>query len=222
MKTEELLGRRSFLRKTAALGCGFAGGGIILAAAPAAGSKSKEDGPNILGPREGFSPHIGTLVSMLDWMRAVVLGSVQGLTLEQVDYLHDAKANTIGALVLHLAATERHYQIHTFEEKAWGDWDSQTKSDWGVASGLGEKARQAIKGNKLAYYLDRLKEVRGHTIAELRKRDDTWLMQVDPDWPWGPTNNYCKWFHVCEHESNHNGQIKWIKSRLPDAKEASE
>lgn len=38
----------------------------------------------------------------------------------------------------------------------------------------------------------------------------------------GPTNNYCKWFHVCEHESNHNGQIKFLKSRLPGAKPASE
>jgi hypothetical protein len=39
-------------------------------------------------------------------------------------------------------------------------------------------------------------------------------MTVDEKWYWGPTNNYCKWFHVCEHESNHNGQIKWIRGRL--------
>ena len=34
---------------------------------------------------------------------------------------------------------------------------------------------------------------------------------------WGPTNNYCKWFHVCEHEANHNGQIKFLKGRVPGA-----
>ena len=89
--------------------------------------------------------------------------------------------------------------------------------EWGVPAGLGEAARQTIRGHDLAYYLDRLREVREHTLAELRKRDDTWLMQIDNHWVWGPTNNYCKWFHVCEHESNHNGQIKWIKGRLPDA-----
>lgn len=33
---------------------------------------------------------------------------------------------------------------------------------------------------------------------ELAKRDDDWLMAVDKDWYWEPTNNYCKWFHVCE------------------------
>ena len=55
---------------------------------------------------------------------------------------------------------------------------------------------------------------------ELKKRDDKWLMTEDMNWEWTPkpTNNYCKWFHVCEHESNHNGQIKYIKGRLPGAK----
>jgi len=74
----------------------------------------------------------------------------------------------------------------------------------------------------LDYYLNILNETREQTLAEFRKRDDNWLMTVDKDWGWGPTNNYCKWFHVCEHESNHNGQIKFLKSRLPGAKPASE
>src|SRR5882724_9887163 len=97
------------------------------------------------------------------------------------------------------------------------DWDEMTVKEWGVPAGLGDAARQTIHGHDLSYYLDRLREGREHTLAELRKRDDTWLMQIDNTWLWGPTNNYCKWFHVCEHESNHNGQIKWIKGRLPDA-----
>jgi len=53
--------------------------------------------------------------------------------------------------------------------------------------------------------------------GEFKKRDDKWLFAVDKSWPWGPTNNYCKWFHVCEHEANHNGQIKFLKGRLPGA-----
>ena len=48
------------------------------------------------------------------------------------------------------------------------------------------------------------------------------LMAVDKDWGWGPTNNYCKWFHVCEHESNHNGQIKFFRKRIPGSKADSE
>jgi len=216
--TKAQIDRRKFLRTTALLAGGWAGAGInpprALAALPPG---SLKEGPNILGPREGFSPQVGTLVSMLNWMRGAILQPVQGLSVAQLDYLHDAKANTIGALLLHLAATERLYQIHTFEGRKWDDWDEKTTKQWGTPMRLGQAARRTIKGNKLAYYLDLLKEGRAHTLAELRKRDDAWLMKVDPDWVWGPTNNYCKWFHVCEHESNHNGQIKWIKSRLPGA-----
>ena len=92
--------------------------------------------------------------------------------------------------------------------------------NWDAAMGLGDKGRQFIKGNKLDYYVNILNETRAKTIEEFKKRDDQWLAKVDPHFFQNkPTNNYCKWFHVCEHESNHNGQIKWIKSRMPGAKD---
>jgi uncharacterized damage-inducible protein DinB len=183
--------------------------------ATGADAHASEQAPNIIGPREPFSPHLGTLVSMLNWMRAKILQPVQGLTVAQLDHLHDDKANSIGALLLHLAAIERLYQINTFEGKKWGDVDAETETLWGRAARLGKDARKNVQGHALPYYLDKLKEVREHTLAELRKRDDAWLMQVDSNSPGGPTNNYCKWFHVCEHESHHNGQITWLKGRLP-------
>jgi uncharacterized damage-inducible protein DinB len=181
----------------------------------ACGRDGTNDNINQIGPKEGFAPQVGTLVSMMDWMRMVVLRSVCNMTTAQLDYLHDPKSNTIGAMLLHLAATERYYQLHTFEGKKWGAWSEAEKKQWDTAMSLGDAARNEIRGNGLDYYLNRLKEVREHTIRELKKRDDKWLLAVDREWSWGPTNNYCKWFHVCEHESNHNGQIKWIKSRLP-------
>lgn len=139
----------------------------------------------------------------------------KGISVQDLDYLIDDKANSIGAMLWHLAATERFYQIHTFEGKKWGDWSKEDDELWSTAMGLGDNARKEIKGNDLKFYLDKLESVRAHTHEELAKRDDDWLMAVDEEWPWGPTNNYCKWFHVCEHESNHNGQFKFIKSRLP-------
>jgi uncharacterized damage-inducible protein DinB len=205
--------RRAFLKTSGAFVCGVGAAAAITPTVRA--EPAVPEGPNIIGPRKGFSPHLGTLVSMLTWMRRPIISSVEGLTTKQLDYLHDAKANTIGALLLHLAATERLYQIHTFEERPWGDWDEETKKRWLVPMNLDQQARKSIKGNDLAYYLDALKTVREQTLRELQKRDDTWLMKVDAGFPWGPTNNYCKWFHVCEHESNHNGQIKWIRGRLP-------
>ena len=208
------MNRRSFLKSSGAFVCGVSGVATLAVTAAPTRSAATEEAPNIIGPREGYSPQIGTLVSMLNWMRGPVLGSVQGLTTAQLDYLHDEKANTIGALLLHLAATERLYQVHTFEGRAWGDWDDETKKRWLVPMNLGEQARQSVKGHQLAYYLDALRTVREQTLAQLRERDDAWLMKIDRKWSWGPTNNYCKWFHVCEHESNHNGQIKWIRSRV--------
>ena len=47
-------------------------------------------------------------------------------------------------------------------------------------------------------------------------------MAVDEHWFWGPTNNYCKWFHVCEHISHHEGQIAFLLKRVPGAKPDSE
>ena len=205
------MNRRRFLKTSGALACGFTGATSFCALQAA---NPPEQRPNILGPREGFSPQVGTLVSMLTWMRTAILQPVQGLTVAQLDHLHDEKANSIGALLLHLAAIERLYQINTFEGKKWGDVRSETEKEWGAAARLGDEARKSIKGHELAFYLGKLKEVREHSLAELRKRDDAWLMQVDSS-AGEPTNNYCKWFHVCEHESHHNGQVTWLKGRLP-------
>jgi hypothetical protein len=101
------MNRRSFL-KSSAVGCGIIGAGLFTSRAATSSAASAQSEPNIIGPREGFSPQIGTLVSM------------------------------------------------------------------------------------------------------------------DQHWTWGPTNNYCKWFHVCEHESHHNGQVTWIKARLPGAKQSKD
>jgi len=208
--------RRSFLKATATATAGIA----ALRSPEVAWSEDAD--VNIIGPKSGYSPQIGTLVSMMTWMRMVVLYSVKGMTQKDLDYLFDPNANTIGALLLHLAATETYYQMHTFGGMKWDSWPDSVKQKWDVPMNLGEPARKAIKGNSLDYYLDTLKETREKTLAEFRKRDDSFLMAVDKDFDWGPTNNYCKWFHVCEHESNHNGQIKFLAKRLPGAKPNSD
>jgi uncharacterized damage-inducible protein DinB len=158
----------------------------------------------------------------MTWMRGAVLRVTKGMPQNQLDFLLDAKANRIGALLLHLAATEKLYQLNTFDNVGVKELDKAAAfKDWNVAMDLGEPARQEIKGHDLEYYLQRLAEGREKTLAEFRKRDDAWLLKADESWPWGPTNNLCKWFHVCEHESHHAGQIAILKSRAPGAKESS-
>lgn len=171
----------------------------------------------MIGPLEGYSLQIGTLVSMMINMRAQVVHNVQGLLQPDLDFLLDSKANSIGALLLHLAATDTYYHLHTFQEKPWDSWDDAIKKQWDIPMNLGDRARETIKGHDLKYYLDILEETRAKTFAEFRKRDDKWLLSRDKVSPtWG--NYYSEWFHVCEHESNHDGQIKFLKARLPNAK----
>jgi len=94
---------------------------------------------------------------------------------------------------------------------------------WGAAMHLSDEGRAAIKGHEVNYYLDRIAQVRQKTLEELKKKDDAWLLAIDPEWSKKePLNTYWKWFHVCEHESNHRGQIAWLKGRLPGAKAAKE
>jgi uncharacterized damage-inducible protein DinB len=185
---------------------------------PTTSMAAATEGINILGPKPGYSPQIGTLVSMLTWMRPAVTRPVKGLTQANLDYLFDANANSIGALLLHLAATERLYQLMTFDgldEKHFPkEWDER----WDAAMNLGDAGRKAIKGHDLDFYLSNLDEVRVRSLAEFKRRDDAWLMTVDQKWGWGPTNNYCKWFHVCEHESHHAGQIDLLLKGLLGAK----
>lgn len=211
------LGRRNFIKKSSVVALGT-GGLLTFPQSSMAFPSTAQEGINIIGPKEGYSPQLGTLVSMMDWMRMVILMPVKGMSVADLDYVLDDKANSIGAMLLHLAATERFYQIHSFEGKKWGDWSEKDALEWTTAQTLGEEARKVIKGNDLNFYLEKLNDVRQNTLKEFAKRDDEWLMEIDQDWPWGPTNNYCKWFHVCEHESNHNGQFKFIKSRLPSNK----
>jgi hypothetical protein len=163
--------RRYFLKTTAALASGMTGLSLLPAttfSSPLAGDNDM----NILGPKEGYSPQVGTLVSMMNWMRMVMLASVKGMSREELDFLLDDKANTIGAMLYHLAATDTFYHLHTFEGVKWGAWDESYNKKWGVAMELGDPGRKEIKGHDLAFYTDLLTESREKTLAQFRKRDD--------------------------------------------------
>lgn len=212
--------RRNFLRNTAFLALGSTVLGALNNFASA--EESSPDDLFSIGPVKGYTPLIGTLVSMLNYNRSTVIGAVKKLTMAELDHLQDEHANTIGALIMHLGATDKFYQINTFEGRE--EFNEEEKKIWGPAMKLGQLGRDNIKGHEVGYYLDMIAEVRATTLATLKTKDDKWLLEVDPKWsePGKPLNTYWKWFHVCEHESNHRGQIAFLRSRLPGAKPAKD
>lgn len=209
--------RRSFLKKSATVTAASTSLALFSSASCQAQTlpPPPNDSLNFVGPKAGYTPQVGTLVSMMNWMRETILWPVRDLSIKDLDYLHDEDSNSIGGMLWHLAATERFYQLNTFEDRTWGDWPAKDDKEFSVAMGLGDTRRAEIKGNPIDFYLEKLDRVREYSLTELKNRDDEWLLKIDKDWMWShPTNNYCKWFHVVEHESNHNGQIKYIKSRI--------
>jgi uncharacterized damage-inducible protein DinB len=147
---------------------------------------------------------------MMTYARHTTLSDVEGLGVAELDYLHDADSNSIGALLLHIAAVETWYQSHTFHGR---DLNAEEMREWNGALDLGEPARRQIRGHELAYYVSRLVHVREKTLSELARRDDGWLEEETPFWEGRPANNYFKWFHVFEDELNHRGQIRWLRKR---------
>ncbi len=199
------LNRRDFVKNAAMASVG----GIFMPLLSMAQLPAKN--LNHIGPQQGFTPHIGTLISMLDWLSNSVIQYHKGLSVAQLDYIFDAESNSIGALMMHLAATEVIYQDLTFHNLE--DFSKENESKWKVAMDLGKDAQQKIKGNNIDYYKNMFEEVRATTKAEMKKRDDKWLLSGETkDWDW---NNYCKWFHVAEHYANHRGQMTWYAKRAP-------
>lgn len=162
-------------------------------------------------PTSGYTPTIGRLVAMLEYVRRTLLAAVQGMTRQQLDHLHDASSNSIGALIAHAVAVERYYQVLTFEER---DPEPSRDPMWLAALELGDGARRVLHGRDLANYVDELFGTRAATLAALRARDDEWLerplasaARMNPHWAW---------FHVAEDEINHRGQIRWLRARVPE------
>ena len=161
--------------------------------------------------RDGFTEKIGELVSMLEHTRAVTLEEIKDLSQEELDFRVDEGANSIGALLLHIASIEFVHQVISFEERDLNEMELQ---QWKTALELGEKAGEEIRNQPLEYYLTELTKVREKTISQLKRLNDEWQL-TEKEWGHGvPYNHYYLWFHVFEDEINHRGQMRSIKRQL--------
>ena len=163
---------------------------------------------------EGYTPQMGALVSMMEDLKARVTSQVKDLDQDGTDFLLDDQANRLGALILHIAATELYYQEATFYD---AKLDEKEDEEWLTALRLGDKAREELQGKPISYYLDKWDEVRTKTKEVLKTKDDEWLQQPREAWQEGiDYNYYWAWYHVMEHQANHMGQIALVKKRMDE------
>jgi len=162
---------------------------------------------NVIKAKKGYSQNIGITVSMLEDLKRRVTNSVSNLSQEETDFLLDENANRVGALILHLAATEKYYQLYTFENRGF---NSEEQKTWGAAMDLGDKGRADLQGKPISYYLEIWDEVRAETLRLLKTQDDKWFASKVKG---SNMNNHWAWYHVMEHQANHMGQIRLIVKR---------
>lgn len=160
-------------------------------------------------PPKGYSHDIGNMVAMLDDIKGRIHRITMDMNQEQVDFLLDDQANRIGAMIMHLAATEVYYQAFTFENRALNE---EEKEKWMTGLQLGDNARNELQGKPISYYFELWDSVRAKTKELLKEKDDKWFASKIKG---SQANNYWAWFHVMEHQSNHMGQIALVTSRLP-------
>ena len=144
---------------------------------------------------------------MLQDLKSRVTRSVSGLSQEETDFLLDENANRIGAMIYHLAATEKYYQLYTFENRSFNDEESK----WAAALSLGENGRKIFQNKPIRYYLDIWDKVRKETLRLLKTKDDEWF---NANVTGSSMNNHWAWYHVMEHQANHMGQIRLIIKRI--------
>ncbi|SHH26522.1 DinB family protein [Winogradskyella jejuensis] len=157
-------------------------------------------------PPKGYTQNIGNMVSMLDGLKERVTRIVRNMDQNATDFLLDENANTPGAMIYHLAATEKYYQVYTFEGR---QFNKEEEAKWGTALSLGDKARKEFVGKPISYYLEIYDEVRAKTKELLKTKDDKWFAKNNN----GMTNHWA-WYHVMEHQANHMGQLAMISKRI--------
>ncbi len=157
-------------------------------------------------PPKGYTTEIGNMVVMLDNLKQRVERLVADLDQKGTDFLLDEKANSPGAIIYHLAATEAYYQIYTFERR---EFNAEEEKKWSVALSLGDKGRVEFKDQPISYYLDIYDAVRKKTKGLLKTKDDDWFAETKQG-----MSMHWAWFHVMEHQANHMGQLALITKRI--------
>jgi uncharacterized damage-inducible protein DinB len=168
-----------------------------------------------INPRAGFDPRIGTYLAQLEDVRERTKRYVQGLSPSQLAWHPNPKVESIGTLLLHIAAVELSWIQEDIMRKPMGE---EWKIGFPIRFGIPQ-----VSGEPLEFFLGKLDSTRTVTRDVL-----AWLSDADlsrsvtslDDSESQDTPQYAiEWilYHLVEHEAHHKGQIAVMKRLLPDA-----
>lgn len=164
-------------------------------------------------PAEGFAPRIGLYVAQLEDVRRSTLRYVEGLDAAQLSWHPSPEVESIGTLLLHIAAVELSWIQEDIRRAPMPD-------EWIIGFPIRFGLPQ-IQGKSLPYFVEKLDEVRNTTRSVLATlNDDDLARAVTPlDDAGNPdASEYTiEWilYHLIEHEAHHRGQIAQLKRLLP-------
>ena len=165
-------------------------------------------------PVAGFPPQIGRYVAQLTEVRTDLKHELNGLTQAQLDWHPDEQTESIGTLLLHLAAVEWSWM----HQDIFGATDEEYAGSWEEAMPI-RSALPQVSGRSVESYLQHLDAIREQTLTVLRGFTDDDLPRLvgeaEPRPDWEPrselfTIDWIIW-HVIEHEATHVGQVELLR-----------
>jgi len=181
-----------------------------VATGPRAGGGNGEpmawSSPVYVGPTVGRAPHLEVLTCALTSSRHFLLSAVRDADAATLAAKPPHGVNTIGRLLVHIAAAERLFQNLTGRGTHFGDDEEDFRRAFRFEA-------DPLAGSDLDAYLTHLAEVRAATVALFAARDDAWL--AEPRTFVGrPSSTHYYWLHLLMDEARHTGQIILLRKYL--------
>ncbi len=159
----------------------------------------------ILEPAFGYDHQIGLLVAKMNSCRKLLIGQTHDLDVPILDFQVKEGFNTIGTLLMHIAAMELVQQRQTLQQNL-----EQDEYELFGEAITGRINTDRYRGKNSEHYLSLLSRVRTQSLDLLKSKPDKWLFE-EVQIRNRRYNNYFLWYHLIEDENAHFGQIKLIK-----------
>jgi uncharacterized damage-inducible protein DinB len=167
-----------------------------------------------LRPVSGHAPRIGLFLAQMEDVRTVTKRYIEDLKPEQLSWHPNPKVESIGTLLLHIAAVEFSWILEDIFGRPMG-------AEWEIAFPIRAGMSQ-VSGQPLLYFSDKLDAVRGEVRSALATLTDADLDRVIIPQDSGVSAEEkpgytIRWIlhHLVEHEAHHRGQIAVMKRLLP-------